>query len=107
METAIGRDDEELTLEICFISVACRSWACVQCHTNYDLNELEQVLVATVHRKSMAFVLQDLKCSKCKMASTSFILRRARKRQGECNRWVLCNLPFLFYCLGVISEHKW
>ncbi|KAL5019574.1 hypothetical protein ScPMuIL_002466 [Solemya velum] len=40
-------------------------WACVHCRTDYDLTEIEQSLVNSVNRKSMAYVLQDLKCMKC------------------------------------------
>ncbi|XP_048254478.1 DNA polymerase epsilon catalytic subunit A-like isoform X1 [Haliotis rufescens] len=41
-------------------------WSCVQCRAEYDVEEIEQSLVDAVHRKSMAYILQDLKCIKCK-----------------------------------------
>ena len=40
-------------------------WSCVQCKANYDLDEIEQSLIDAVERKSMGYVLQDLKCTKC------------------------------------------
>ncbi|GFN92310.1 DNA polymerase epsilon catalytic subunit a [Plakobranchus ocellatus] len=40
-------------------------WLCSQCQTEYDFSEIEQKLVDALHRKSMAFVLQDLVCKKC------------------------------------------
>ena len=45
--------------------VCSATWACVQCKTLYDLEEIEQSLLDAVHRKSMAYVLQDLECEKC------------------------------------------
>ena len=35
------------------------------------MEEIEQSMVAAVHRKSMAYVLQDVKCLKCSMVSES------------------------------------
>ncbi|XP_052805264.1 DNA polymerase epsilon catalytic subunit A-like [Mya arenaria] len=40
-------------------------WSCIQCKEEYDLEEIEQSLIDSVHRKSMAYVLQDLECAKC------------------------------------------
>ncbi|XP_053408498.1 DNA polymerase epsilon catalytic subunit A-like [Mercenaria mercenaria] len=40
-------------------------WSCIQCKTEYDLAEIEQSLIDSVHRKSMGNVLQDLECVKC------------------------------------------
>ncbi|KAK7499885.1 hypothetical protein BaRGS_00008976, partial [Batillaria attramentaria] len=51
------------------------TWACPQCQTEYDVSDIEQTLVAAVHRKSMAFVLQDLKCTKCKMVKENNMRR--------------------------------
>ncbi|XP_059166217.1 DNA polymerase epsilon catalytic subunit A-like [Physella acuta] len=42
------------------------AWSCQQCHTEYDSSEIEQTLVDVLQRKSMAYVLQDLSCKKCK-----------------------------------------
>ena len=50
---------------IIIVHVCSATWACVQCKTAYDLEEIEQSLLDAVHRKSMAYVLQDLKCEKC------------------------------------------
>ncbi|XP_070201892.1 DNA polymerase epsilon catalytic subunit A-like [Littorina saxatilis] len=52
-----------------------KSWSCVQCDTPYDVEEIELNLVAAVHRKSMAYVLQDLKCLKCKMVKENNMRR--------------------------------
>ncbi|KAK3581719.1 hypothetical protein CHS0354_015350 [Potamilus streckersoni] len=41
------------------------AWSCVQCKAEYDLVEIEQSLIEAIHRKSMAHVLQDLRCTKC------------------------------------------
>ncbi|XP_013399576.1 DNA polymerase epsilon catalytic subunit A [Lingula anatina] len=40
-------------------------WQCPQCNNEYDTDEIEQALVDAVQRKSMGYVLQDLKCKKC------------------------------------------
>lgn len=45
------------------------AWSCQQCHTEYDSSEIEQTLVDVLQRKSMAYVLQDLSCKKCKGVS--------------------------------------
>ncbi|XP_040567537.1 DNA polymerase epsilon catalytic subunit A [Lepeophtheirus salmonis] len=42
-------------------------WLCpsIQCETPYDTYELEALLLDVVRRKTMGWVLQDLKCIKC------------------------------------------
>ncbi|XP_046997014.1 DNA polymerase epsilon catalytic subunit 1 [Schistocerca americana] len=40
-------------------------WKCPLCQTSYDNKELEYMLLDIVHRKTMAYTLQDLQCSKC------------------------------------------
>ncbi|XP_077864309.1 DNA polymerase epsilon catalytic subunit A-like [Saccoglossus kowalevskii] len=42
-------------------------WQCVQCKSDYDVNEIERLLIEAVQRLSMAYVLQDVTCSKCNM----------------------------------------
>lgn len=44
-------------------------WFCIQCKTEYDIQEIEQSLIDAVNRTSMAYVLQDLKCGKCQGVS--------------------------------------
>ncbi|KAL8598379.1 hypothetical protein ACOMHN_032656 [Nucella lapillus] len=51
------------------------SWRCVQCDVAYDMEEIEHSMVAAVHRKSMAFVLQDVKCLKCNMVKENNMRR--------------------------------
>ncbi|XP_060084893.1 DNA polymerase epsilon catalytic subunit A-like, partial [Ylistrum balloti] len=41
------------------------AWSCVQCKSAYDMTEMEQCLIDSINRKSMAYILQDLKCVKC------------------------------------------
>ena len=48
-------------------------WSCIHCKTEYDLDDIEQSLIEAVHKKSMAYVLQDLECIKCKQVSDTFI----------------------------------
>lgn len=40
-------------------------WKCPLCETIYDNKEIEFLLINILNRKSMAYVLQDLQCSKC------------------------------------------
>ncbi|XP_043487163.1 DNA polymerase epsilon catalytic subunit 1 isoform X1 [Polistes fuscatus] len=40
-------------------------WKCPLCETVYDNKEIEFLLINTFNRKSMAYILQDLQCSKC------------------------------------------
>ncbi|CAL1540665.1 unnamed protein product, partial [Lymnaea stagnalis] len=42
------------------------AWVCPQCRSEYDSSEIEQTLVDVLQRKSMAYVLQDLSCYKCR-----------------------------------------
>ncbi len=42
------------------------AWKCTECHTPYDLDEIEMNLVGELNKLSLAFVLQDLCCVKCK-----------------------------------------
>jgi len=45
----------------------CRhTWKCSTCNVVYDNAEIEFSLIDKLNRKSMAFVLQDLQCRKCK-----------------------------------------
>ncbi|XP_034952341.1 DNA polymerase epsilon catalytic subunit 1 [Chelonus insularis] len=40
-------------------------WNCPLCRTNYDNSEVEFLLIDTICRKAMGFILQDLQCKKC------------------------------------------
>ncbi|XP_035733285.1 DNA polymerase epsilon catalytic subunit 1-like isoform X2 [Vespa mandarinia] len=40
-------------------------WKCPLCETIYDNKEIEFLLINILNRKSMAYILQDLQCSKC------------------------------------------
>ena len=40
-------------------------WCCSHCKSPYNRDVIEQCLVDSVNRRSMAFVLQDLVCCKC------------------------------------------
>ncbi|XP_069681734.1 DNA polymerase epsilon catalytic subunit 1 [Periplaneta americana] len=40
-------------------------WQCPLCQTSYDNGEIEYLLLDTMHRKAMAYTLQDLQCKKC------------------------------------------
>ncbi|GLG99117.1 DNA polymerase epsilon catalytic subunit [Gryllus bimaculatus] len=40
-------------------------WKCPLCDNSYDNSEIEYLLMETVKRKSMAYVLQDVQCKKC------------------------------------------
>ncbi|KAF7989243.1 hypothetical protein HCN44_007840 [Aphidius gifuensis] len=40
-------------------------WFCPGCETSYDNNEIEMLLIDMLNRKSMAYLLQDLRCKKC------------------------------------------
>ncbi|KYN42982.1 DNA polymerase epsilon catalytic subunit A [Trachymyrmex septentrionalis] len=41
-------------------------WKCPNCDASYDNTEIEFSLIDKLNRKSMAYVLQDLQCRKCK-----------------------------------------
>ncbi|XP_035661114.1 DNA polymerase epsilon catalytic subunit A-like [Branchiostoma floridae] len=45
---------------------AAPAWQCCHCGSQYDVDAIEHSLVSSLHKKSMAFVLQDLQCLKCK-----------------------------------------
>ncbi|PRD31688.1 UNVERIFIED_CONTAM: Pole [Trichonephila clavipes] len=50
-------------------------WLCSICKTPYDTKEIESMMIECVHRKSMAHVLQDLQCVKCKMIKDKNMIR--------------------------------
>ncbi|XP_031567678.1 DNA polymerase epsilon catalytic subunit A-like [Actinia tenebrosa] len=39
---------------------------CPNCQNEYDMDAIEHQLISAVQKRSMAYVLQDLKCAKCK-----------------------------------------
>jgi DNA polymerase epsilon subunit 1 len=41
-------------------------WLCAQCFVNYDTDEIEVRLIDSMNRKIMSYMLQDLKCVRCK-----------------------------------------
>uniref|UniRef100_A0A914W395 DNA polymerase epsilon catalytic subunit n=1 Tax=Plectus sambesii TaxID=2011161 RepID=A0A914W395_9BILA len=41
-------------------------WKCESCARPYDVSAIERTLISHVNRLSMAYQLQDLKCSKCR-----------------------------------------
>ncbi|CAL8111322.1 unnamed protein product [Orchesella dallaii] len=43
-----------------------RVWTCSACNAAYETDDIEQLLVDSVNRKFMGYVLQDLQCTKCK-----------------------------------------
>lgn len=44
---------------------------CPACKTSYETTEIEQNLVEMINRKLMAYVLQDLQCTKCNQVKIS------------------------------------
>lgn len=42
-------------------------WICSICKAAYNTKEIEAMMIECIHRKSMAHVLQDLQCTKCRM----------------------------------------
>lgn len=42
-------------------------WICSVCKSTYDTKEIEAMMIECIHRKSMAHILQDLQCLKCRM----------------------------------------
>lgn len=41
-------------------------WTCSRCKTAYDIEEIELGLINSLRCKAVAYVLQDVKCTKCK-----------------------------------------
>ncbi|CAL1292777.1 unnamed protein product [Larinioides sclopetarius] len=50
-------------------------WLCSICRAPYDTKEIESMMIECIHRKSMAHVLQDLQCVKCKMIKDRNLIR--------------------------------
>lgn len=77
---------------ICFSGV----WSCIQCKTEYDLDEIEQCLIDAVQRKSMAYLLQDVKCTKCKGVRFQHSQKTHNKNITACQKWLVCacQIPF-------------
>ncbi|KAM3572228.1 hypothetical protein VYU27_005762 [Nannochloropsis oceanica] len=45
-------------------------WRCPHCANRYDVDRLEQLLIAAVQRQITRYALQDLRCIKCRRVST-------------------------------------
>ena len=41
-------------------------WLCAQCYVYYDNDEIEIRLIDVINRKLMSYILQDLRCVRCK-----------------------------------------
>eukprot|EP00742_Colponemidia_sp_Colp-10_P004977 GILJ01005318.1.p1 GENE.GILJ01005318.1~~GILJ01005318.1.p1 ORF type:complete len:1434 (+),score=252.77 GILJ01005318.1:629-4303(+) len=65
-------------------------WQCKSCEFDYDKKVIEQTLVQLVHRRSLAYQMQDLKCTKCRQVkaekmtqycycSGKYVLRESEK----------------------------
>ena len=54
--------------------ISCFSIAlqCPYCRNEYDMQAIEQMLITNAQEKSMAFVLQDVACSKCQGVSVNY-----------------------------------
>lgn len=52
-----------------FFHSACCRCANLECGSEYDMDFIESQLIDMVQKQSMAFVLQDLKCAKCRGVS--------------------------------------
>lgn len=49
-------------------------WLCAQCYVPYDTEEIEQRLIDSLNRKMMSYMLQDLKCVRCKQIKQDNIM---------------------------------
>lgn len=49
-------------------------WLCAQCCVCYDTEEIEQRLIDSLNRKMMSYMLQDLKCIRCKQIKQDNIM---------------------------------
>ena len=54
----------------CF-SASCQ---CPNCLNEYDMDAIEHQLVDAVQKRSMTYVLQDLKCKKCREVRQRFVI---------------------------------
>lgn len=57
---------------IIFIYVCSLALQCPYCNNEYDMEAIEQQLINTAQQKSMAFVLQDVSCTKCRGVSKDY-----------------------------------
>ena len=46
-----------------------KNWSCSHCNAPYSSSRIEQLLIHRVQKQSMAFILQDVSCVKCKLVS--------------------------------------
>ncbi|ORX90877.1 putative DNA polymerase epsilon catalytic subunit A [Basidiobolus meristosporus CBS 931.73] len=69
-------------------------WLCPGCRQEYDKSVIEDALVENIQRKTTAYQLQDLKCSKCRLVkaenlteycqcSGNFVLTQSRKELNK------------------------
>jgi len=52
-----------------------RRWSCLMCETQYDLDEIELVLLEALKKRSVGHCVQDLKCRKCNQVKESNLSR--------------------------------
>lgn len=41
-------------------------WLCAQCYVHYDNEDIEVRLIDVINRKLMSYILQDMRCVRCK-----------------------------------------
>ena len=56
-------------IHVCSTYIFSAIWFCPVCKDEYDTEEIEYSLLDAVNRQSMSYVLQDVKCLKCKGVS--------------------------------------
>ena len=61
----MGIMNHTLHNNVSFFYRACCRCANLECGSEYDMDFIEIQLIDMVQKLSMAFVLQDLKCTKC------------------------------------------
>ena len=58
-------------LDLCRDTAEAGKWSCGECGNHFAEDHIEHLLLEYVHRKSLAFQLQDLDCMKCKLVKAA------------------------------------
>lgn len=58
-----------------------REWLCNVCQVPYSRSEIEAMLIECIQKKTMAYTLQDLQCTKCRMIKQPNMSR-------YCGKWL-------------------
>jgi hypothetical protein len=77
---AVARRRWRISLEARASRIHARNWACEDCRTAYNIDDIERRLVHVTSQKMLRYQIQDLRCTKTNRVGTGAMLM-----QSECS----------------------